>query len=168
MTFSYTRSTSFTIVQARHLSSKVAADMHLCALYYGQPTENWIWAYSEELAQLLNGGYVDEYEFGYKRNNQRVVCWRYTVQNGQSLTDGRPGKVVSYADVSGAVFYNFMTKNNTWFALSDRERTSFEASLPVTRTTGSLPTDGSGYWITDHGYSAGDVGLGRSTFRPNT
>jgi Bacterial HORMA domain family 1 len=167
MTFSYTRSTSFTIIQARLLSSKVAADMHLCALYYGKPTEEWIRAYSEELAQLLNGGYVEEYEFGYKRNDQRVVCWRYTVQNGQFLTEGRPGKIVSYADVSGAVFYNFLTKNDSWWALGDGDRTSIESSLPVTRTAGSLPSDGSGYWTSDHGYSAGGVGLGRRTYRPS-
>ena len=122
---------------------------------------------SKELAQLLNGGYVDEYEFGYKRNNQRVVCWRYTVQNGQFLTDGRPGKVVSYADVFGAVFYNFLTQSSAWYSLSDWERTNIEESLPVNRTAGSQPTDGSGYWTTDHGYSAGGVGLGRRTFRPS-
>jgi hypothetical protein len=167
MTFSYTRSTSFTIVQARYLSSKVAADMHLCALYYGLPSEEWIRAYSEELAQLLNLGYVEGYEFGYKRNNQRVVCWSYTIQNGQFLTDGRPGKVVSYADVSGAVFYNFLTQSAAWYDLNDRERDSVASSLPVQRTSGSLPTDGNGYWTTDHGYSAGGVGLGRRTYRPS-
>ena len=83
MTFSYTKSSSFTIVQARLLSSKVSADMHLCVLYYGQPTEQQVHNYSEELAQLLNGGYVEEYEFDYNRDEKRVVCWRYTVQNGQ-------------------------------------------------------------------------------------
>ncbi len=167
MTFSYTRSTSFTIVHARHLSSKVAADMHLCALYYGQPSEEWVRAYSEELAQLLNGGYVEEYEFGYKRDGKRVVCWRYTVQKGQFLTDGRPGKVMSYANVSGAVFYNYLTQNSAWYALSDRERASIESSLPVSRTACSLPSDGDGYWTVDHGYSAGGVGLGRRTYRPS-
>lgn len=167
MTFSYTRSTSFTIVHARQLSSKVAADMHLCALYYGAPTEQWIRAYSEELAQLLNGGYVEEYEFGYKRNGIRVVSWRYVVRDGRFLTDDRPGKVVSIADVSGAVFYNSLTHNTAWHALSDRERTSIESELPVNRTAGSLPSDGNGYWTTDHGYSAGGVGLGRHTFRPS-
>jgi hypothetical protein len=167
MTFSYTNSTSFTIVQARQLSSKVAADMHLCALYYGQPSELMIRSYSEELALLLNGGYVEEYEFGYKRDGKRIVCWRYTVQNGLFLTDGRPGKVASFADVSGASFYNFLTTNDTWDTLNDYERFSIESDLPVKRSTGSLPSDGPGYWTNDHGYSAGGVGLGRRTYRPN-
>lgn len=167
MTFSYTNSSSFTIVQARQLSSKVAADMHLCALYYGQPTESQIRNYSEELAQLLNGGYVEQYEFGYKRNDKRVVCWRYTVQNGQLLTDGRPGKVVSFADVAGASFYNFLTQNSSWYALTENERSRVENDLPVKRSIGSLPSDGNGHWTTDHSYSAGGVGLGRLTYRPS-
>ena len=167
MTFSYTKSDSFTIVQARLLASKVAADMHLCALYYGEPTEQRVRSYSEELAQLLNGGYVEAYEFGYKRDGKRVVCWRYTVQNGQFLTDGRPGKVVSFADVSGASFYNFLTHNSGWHALTDQERADIETDLPITRSIGSLPSDGNGYWTNDHGYSAGGVGLGRCTYRPS-
>jgi hypothetical protein len=167
MTFSFTRSTSFTIVHARQLSSKVAADMHLCGLYYGKPTEEWIRNYAEELAQMLNYGYVEEYEFGYKRNERRVVCWRYVVQGGRFLADGRPGKVVSYAAVTGALYYNFMSYSAAWFALSDRERSNFKATLPVQRSAGSLPSDGDGYWTTDHGYSAGEVGLGRRTYRPS-
>jgi hypothetical protein len=167
MTFSYTRSTSFTIVHARQLSSKVAADMHLCALYYGDPSEARIRDYAEELAQLLNGGYVAQYEFGYKRNGLRVVCWRYVLQDGRFLADGRPGKIVAIADVFGAAFYNFLSYNDTWFDLSERERSTIEATLPISRSFGSLPYDGNGYWTTDHGYSAGDVGLGRSTFRPS-
>ena len=39
MTFSVTTSSTFSIIHARYLSSKVAADMHLCAQYYGKPTE---------------------------------------------------------------------------------------------------------------------------------
>lgn len=167
MTFSYTRSTSFTIVHARQLSSKVAADMHLCALYYGEPPEQKIRDYAEELAQKLNGGYVEEYEFGYKRNDRRVVCWRYVVQDGRFLADGRPGKVVSFANVSGAVFYNFLSHSSAWFDLSERERDRFKSAMPVQRSIGTLPSDGDGYWTTDHGYSAADVGLGRRTFRPS-
>lgn len=79
MTGSFTRSSSFTITHARYLASKVAADMHLCAHYYGNPCEAWIRSYAEELAQYLNAGYLEEYEFGYKKNGVRVVTWRYKV-----------------------------------------------------------------------------------------
>ena len=39
MTGTFTRSNSFTITHARYLASKIAADMHLCAVFYGQPSE---------------------------------------------------------------------------------------------------------------------------------
>ena len=105
MTQTFTKSNTFTITHARHLASKVAADMHLCAHYYGNPPEDWIRDYSEELAQYLNEGYLEEYEFGYARGGVRVVTWRYKVDtNGAITTDDRAGKVVAYVDVAGASF----------------------------------------------------------------
>src|SRR5271165_1200178 len=119
MTGSFTRSSSFTITHARYLASKVAADMHLCAHYYGNPCEAWIRSYAEELAQYLNAGYLEEYEFGYKKNGVRVVTWRYKVDvNGSISTDDRPGKIAAYVDISGATFFNYLTQNATFFALS--------------------------------------------------
>jgi hypothetical protein len=168
MSFSYTRSTTFTITHARYLSSKVAADLHLCAQYYGKPTEDKIREYAEELAQLLKDGYVSEYEFGYKRDGKRIVCWRYKVAaDGTITTDDRPGKVVSTAAVDGALFYNFLTHSSTWWALASDERDEIDTALPVQRTPGALPDDGDGYWISDKSYSSGGTGLGRQTFRPS-
>ena len=113
MTNSFTTTATFTITHARHLSSKVAADMHLCAQYYGLPSEQSIRNYAEELAQYINEGYIEEYEFGYKKNNQRVVSWRYRVnENGILTADDRAGKVVPYVDVTGATFFNFLTRNS--------------------------------------------------------
>ncbi len=62
MSYSHTKTStsSFTITHARYLSSKVAADMHLCALYYGKPSEDKIRDYAEEVAQYLNEGYLSE------------------------------------------------------------------------------------------------------------
>ena len=86
--------------------------MHLCAQYYGQPSENLIREYAEELAQYLNEGYVEEYEFGYQKDGRRLVTWRYKVdESGLLTTDERPGKVVPYADVTGASFFNYLTRN---------------------------------------------------------
>jgi Bacterial HORMA domain family 1 len=172
MSYSYTHSASstFTIVHARHLSSRVAADMHLCARYYGHPSESVIRDYAEELAQYLNEAYLSEYEFGYKRTGVRIVTWRYTVdENGQLAVDDRPGKVVSSVDVSGAVFYNFLTWNSKFAALSDGDRDAFKSDLPVTRTPGHPPSDGRGYWTTrDRSYVSGGKGLSRATFQAFT
>jgi Bacterial HORMA domain family 1 len=86
MTYSVTTSDTFSIIHARKLSAKVAADMHLCAQYYGKPSEGQIRDYAEELAQFLNAGYVSEYEFGFQKDGKRVVTWRYTVDENGTLT----------------------------------------------------------------------------------
>ncbi|MGC4052412.1 MAG: hypothetical protein QM757_24030 [Paludibaculum sp.] len=169
MSFSNTRtaSSTFSIIHARYLSSKVAADMNLCASYYGQPSEPRIRDYAEELAQYLNEGYVSEYEFGYKKDGKRVVSWRYRVDaNGNLTTDDRPGKVVPYVDVTGASFFNFLTPSSRFCALSAAEQSRFQSSLPVQRPGGQPPADGSGYWVSDRNYFSGGQALGRQTFQP--
>jgi Bacterial HORMA domain family 1 len=167
MTYSYTKSESFTIVHARKLSSKVATDMHICAQYYGQPSEANIRDFAEELAQYLNEGYLEEYEFGYQKNGRRVVSWRYRVDaNGNLTTDDRPGKLPPYVDISGAVFFNYLEQNARFFALSPSDRARFKVGLPVQRTNGNPPSDGLGYWTTDRNYYSGGRGLSRQTFQP--
>lgn len=168
MSYTYTRSTSFTITHARHLSSKVAADMYLSAAYYNRPDETVIADYAEELAVLLRDRYVSRYEFGFKKNERRILCWRYTVQSDGSLaSDDRAGKLLSHIDVAGAVFYNYLWRSDKWWSLSHAERQEIIDSLPVQRTSGEPPSDGNGYWTSqDRHYSSGGVGLGRETFRP--
>ena len=132
MTFTVTKTDTFTIIHARYLASKAAADMHLCAQYYGKPSEERIREYAEELAQYLNAGYLAEYEFGYKKDSKRVVCWRYKVDsNGLLTTDDRPGKVVPYVDVMGAIFFNFLTQNSRFFELSSAEQARFQGRTSV-------------------------------------
>jgi hypothetical protein len=167
MTFSFTKTATFTIVHARYLASKVAADMHLCAQYYGRPSEQQIREYAEELAQYLNAGYIEEYEFGFEKNGKRIVSWRYKVDsNGNLTTDDRAGKVVPYVDIAGARFFNFLTQNSRFFHLTSDDQARFKAELPVRRTDGEPPSDGSGYWISDRNYFSGGCGLNRRTFQP--
>ena len=168
MTYSYTRSATFTITHARQITSKVAADMHLCANYYGTPSEQHIRNLAEEFAQLLKDGYVSEYEFGYKNNGRRVLSWRYRVSsNGTITTDDRPGSILSTIDVSGAVFYTYLWYSATWSALTDDEQHKIEDDLPIRRTTGDPPSDGNGYWTgVEKQYSSSGVGLTRATYRP--
>ena len=167
MTFSYTKTATFTIVHARYLASKAAADMHLCAQYYGKPSESQIREYAEELAQYLNEGYVKEYEFGYQKGCKRIVSWHYKVDwNGNLTTDDRPGKVVPYVDIAGAVFFNFLTRNSRFFDLSAEDQSHFEATLPFQRGSGDPPSDGAGYWTSDRNYFSAGCGLNRQTFQP--
>ena len=168
MSYSYTRSAAFTITHARHLSSKVAADMYLSAAYYDMPAESVIASYAEELAVLLRDGYVSQYEFGFKKNEQRILCWRYVVQaDGTLSTDDKAGKLLSSANVSGATFYNYLWRSNAWWKLSQAERDRITKDLPIQRTGCDPPSDGAGYWLqNDRHYSSGGNGLDRATFRP--
>jgi len=141
--------------------------MHLCAQYYGNPTESQTREYAEELAQYLNAGYLQEYSFGYQKSGKLIVCWRYKVDsNGVLTTDDRAGKVVPYVDITGAVFFNFVTRNSTFWKLPASERARFEAELPLQRTGGEPPSDGSGYWTSDRNYFSAGCGLNRQTFQP--
>ena len=167
MSYSFTTSDTFTIINARRLAAKVASDMHLCAQYYGRPLEDDIRRYAEELAQYINEGYVEEYEFGYVKNGKRVVSWRYRIdEHGVLTADDRPGKVVPYIDISGATFFNHLTQNSRFFQLSAAQQIRFKAGLPVQRTNGDSPSDGLGYWTNDRNYFSGGRGLNRQTFQP--
>jgi len=167
MSYSFTTSDTFSIIHARKLAAKVATDMHLCAQYYGQPSEDNIRLFAEELAQYLNEGYIEEYEFGYLENGRRLVSWRYRVdENGVLAADDRPGKVVPYVDITGATYFNHLTPNSRFLLLSSLRQSRFTESLPVQRTSGGPPSDGVGYWVTDRNYYSGGRGLNRRTFQP--
>jgi hypothetical protein len=167
MSSTFTTSNTFTIINARKLAAKVASDIHLCAAYYGRPSEEDTRRYAEELAQYINEGYVEEYEFGYVKNGKRVVSWRYKVDEYGVLTaDDRPGKVVPYVDTTGATFFNYLTQNSRFFQLSASQRARFKDPLPVKRMDGDPPSDGLGYWTTDRNYYSGGRGLNRQTFQP--
>jgi hypothetical protein len=169
MSFTMTRTAteSFTLTHAKHLASKVTADMKRCQQLYGRLTDCEINNYGTELALLLRDGYASEYEFGFQRDDQRVVSWRYVVDSfGLSAVDDRPGRIVSGVDVASTKFFNFLTFSSAWANLSQEERDRIKSDLPIQRITGDPPKDGLGYWESDRSYSASGVSLGRKTFRP--
>ena len=161
-----TTSETFTITHARHLASKIAADLRLCSNYYGTPSESDIYNYTEELIILLKDGYVSTYEFGFEKNNTRIVSCKYAVRsNGSITTDDRAGKIYSCADISGANFYSFLSYSSAWLALTIEQKAKIQANYKIQRTPGCAPVDGNGYWSNDKTYSAGSTALNRGTFR---
>ncbi|MEB4613692.1 HORMA-1 domain-containing protein [Leucobacter sp. M11] len=170
MTSSYSISQTFTLTHAKHLASKVVSDMYQCRNFYGEPSEAQIVNYQEELIVMLAGGYVKEYEFGFKKNDQRIISWQYRVNASGDLvggTDDRSGGIYARADVSGATHFNFMSYTQAWFDLTSTEQSAVRAKHPINRSTGNLPSDGSGYWHTDRTYSSAGVAIERKTFRPS-
>lgn len=165
---SYTTTTTFTRTHARHLAAKVVADLYECSGLYGSPSEDSLDDYEEELIELLSGGYVATYEFGFKKDGARVLSWRYSVSvdGGLQGGDSQAGRLHARVSIAGATYYNHMSYTEAWSALSEAGRAAVRQRLPFQRTTGALPGDGDGYWQTDHGYSSGGVRIDRTTFRP--
>jgi hypothetical protein len=167
MSTSFTASETFSIVHARHISSRVAADMRLMNRYYGYPAEANIEDYLEEIAQHLAKGYLKSFEIGFKRDGRRLFTLRYEVRADGTLSDTRAGGVPTNIDVTGATHLNYLTRSTTWFALTQVERDAFKAALPVQRTPGDEPVDGQGYWVReDRSYAAAGTGLSRGRFVP--
>lgn len=167
MTYSYTRSDTFTITHARHIASRMAADFRLMRMYYGRPSEATIEDYLEEVTQLLAKGYLSTFEVGFKRSDKRVVSLLYKARSDGTLDDGRAGGVPVGVDVSGANCFSYLTHSIEWWSLTDEERADFEAKLPVQRTAMPAPQDGDGYWISgDRSYAAGGAGVLRGRFVP--
>lgn len=168
MTSTYTTSDSFTLVHARKLAAKVAADMDQCRRLYGDPGTAEIEAYRAELIVMLHGGYISTYEFGYQTSDERrVVTWLYTVSPDGDLDGGqRSGGLYAQAVTSNATIFNSLTTNADWSGLGSSGQQDVTKQHSIRRITGQPPTDGSGRWVRDKTYSAGGVAIERQEFRP--
>jgi hypothetical protein len=164
---SSTYTTTFTRTHARYLASKVVADLYQCSLLYDQPSSDSIEAYEEELTTLLADGYVATYEFGFKRDEKRVLSWYYTVgPTGDLEADSRSGSLTRGVAIGSARYFNFLTYSDEWWSLSPTARSGIKEKLPLQRTSGSAPGDGSGRWVIEQSYSAGGVLVSRRVFQP--
>lgn len=165
-----TATQTFTRTHAKYLASKVVADLYQCARLYGKPRTDEIADYEEELVVLLVGGYVAEYEFGFKRKGKRVVTWQYRVNAHGDLVGGgaddRAGGVYARAKLDDAVYFNFLSYSDKWWNLTPAARRAIKDRLPIQRSSGTLPADGDGHWVSDRTYSNGGVAVSRRTFRP--
>ncbi len=167
MTSTYTTTESFTLVHARKLAAKVSADMDQCRRLYGSPGEADIARYQQELIVLLHGGYVSEYEFGFKTSDdRRVISWKYKVTANGDLQGGRSGGLYTQANICNAKMFNLLRTNVDWAALPTAEKARMNEKHGVSRVDGEPPSDGNGSWVRDHTYSAGGVAIERQEFRP--
>jgi Bacterial HORMA domain family 1 len=163
---SYSYSETFSRTHARRLAGRVTTDLRQSHILYGSPAESSLEKYRVELEELLTGGYVDRYQFGFKRNEKAVWSLRYVVEPDGSLTaTGTAGGVPVGENITGATFFNFLTFSDSWFRLSPPQRKAVEQKLPFIRADGTLPSEVGGYWTSDRTYAAGGVALERSVFR---
>lgn len=157
-----------TATHARHIASKVAADLKRIQRIYqvGRPTDSEIDDYQEEIALLLDKGYLDTVTYGFKRGERWVFALRYRAMGG-SLHGGSddPGGIGHRADVSGASFYSFLSYSRSWSNLSLAERESFKAKLPLRRVGRDEPGIENGHWIESRKYLSGELGVQRSLIK---
>ena len=166
MSYSYTTTETFTKTHARYIASKIAADLRKLQLYYDRPTDSEIEDYLVELTERLAKRYLGSFEAGFKKDGKRVVSLFYEVRSDGTVTDNQAGNVYARADITGASWFTYVTHSSTYMNLTATEQDTFDKTLPIDRTPGAAPTDGAGYWTTDHGYAGGGVGAARRTFRP--
>tara|TARA_R110002111_G_scaffold177181_1_gene243213 strand:+ start:18015 stop:18527 length:513 start_codon:yes stop_codon:yes gene_type:complete len=166
-TFTHTQSATFTVTHAKYLASKIAADLNACSRLHGQPSLSTVEIYNEELVELLRFGYLSQYEFGFQRDDQRVLSWSYEVDaSGSISSDDRAGKMSAYVDLSGTSFFNYAWYSNKYHNLTSDQQSTFKDSHSVNRTSGNPPSDGTGYWSgNEKNYSAGGTGVSRRSFR---
>lgn len=162
--FTYSQTQTFTATHAKHISSKVAADLKRVQRFYGMPSDNDINDYETELIELLKKGYLCTVSYGFKRGDKWIEpTLRYTARDlaGMTGSDDDPGRITAGADVSGASFYSFLTYSSAWDQLSQSEKDNFKKGLPYQRGYASEPLI-NGYLSQDKTYSSGGRALDRS------
>ena len=164
MTYSLTRTSTFTITEARYIASKLGADLRNLNARYGRPRLDWIPDYVEETAQYLKASYLDYVDFGFKTGGEWKLRLRYTAVAGGQLRDDVPGGLPSALDVAPYEFHSFLSQNDAFHALTTTERASFKAALPIDRTPGTEPTAYAGSNGSTSQYSRSGQGLDRSLY----
>lgn len=166
MSSTSTHSTTFSITNAHHVTSKIKTDLKLMQRTYGSPDDAAIDNFGEEAAQLLNGGYLGTVTYGFRRDGDWIVALAYTAEaNGTLSSDDRAGAIPRGANAVGAYFYSFLTYSSAWWALSQTDRDKIKASLPTSRVNGAEPGTSLGSWSTDRSYSSNGTGVSRGTFK---
>ena len=166
MTNTLTTSSTFTRTHAKHIGSKIAADLAALLSYYGRPSESDIRDFYEELVELLSGGYLQSVEYGFRRDGRRIFAVFYEVRQDGSL-DQYSGGIPSRLDLGGAEWFSYLIPNKRWHSLSSEDRKQIEDRIPVKRVLGSEPLDGDGVWEISKSYAAGGVSTQRRVFRPS-
>lgn len=163
---SFTTSHTFTLSNAAYVGSKVATDLKIMQILFGQPTDEWIEKYKKEMAELLFGGYLKTVTYGFKKGTNWIVAVRYEAQlDGTLSVDDRAGRLIGLAgtDVSGASHSSYLIYSDKWHRLSATTRAEIEQRIGFSRVGTAEPGTGVGYWATEKTYSANGTGVMRST-----
>ena len=167
MTHTYTSERTFTITDAKYIASKVATDLKRIQRFYASPSDERIQSFELELTEFLKNGFLNTVTYGFQRNGNWIEpTLRYTAQEllGLSSKDDDPGSIKPNADITGAIFYSYLTYSDSWHRKTESEQNEFHKNLPFIRTGASEPGI-NGYLTNDRTYSSGDRALNRATVK---
>ncbi len=166
MTSTYSYVETFTRTSAKHVASKVAANLRYMQVLYGSPSDEWIEKYNEELVELLIGGYVDTVTYGFQRDGKWIAAVRYVADLKGNLTaDDRAGKLPYDANITGLSATSYLTYSQNWWDQTPEQRAKIKMMLPFERVGAPEPGIESGYWEQDRTYSANGSGVRRSILK---
>lgn len=164
MTISSTRSSTFTITNAREIAASVGADLRNLYSKYGDPSPSRIERFTEELALYLKAGYLDFVQFGFRDGDRWVLKLQYTAVAGGYLRNDTPGGLPSAMAVVGYDFYSYLEQSAAFFDLSAADRAAFKATLPTDRTPGTAPSANRAAMTTGTQFSNNGRGVDRSVY----
>lgn len=164
MTYTQTRTTTFTITDARYIASKLGADLRNLNARYGWPRAEEVPDYVEETAQYLKAGYLSYVDFGFKDGGEWKLRLRYTAVAGGQLRDDAPGSFPSAYDVAPYAFHSFLRQNSAFSSLPYADQIAFKATLPIDRSPGTEPSANRGSSGPSSQYSRAGQGLDRSLY----
>jgi Bacterial HORMA domain family 1 len=165
--YTITESATFTVTHARHMATKVSADLKRMQRFYGLPSDSDIVNYESEAIELLKAGYFGTLTIGFLRGGQWIEpTLRYTARDlaGMAANDDDPGRVLPGRNISGATFQNYMTYSAAWDLLTESQKDAFKRRMPFYRTGMAQPTV-NGYLVEDKTYSAGGLALNRASVK---
>lgn len=161
MNTSFTRSETFTITDAKKLASQVATDLKRMQRFYNAPSDSQIEDFEKELIELLKEGYLGEIRYGFRKDGEWICpTLIYTAKELAGGINDDPGKIPPDADISGAIFYNYLTQSESFRRLTNEQQDAFNNRLPFQRVGAPNPPI-KGYLSSDKSYSSGGVTLDR-------
>ncbi|MEV6273331.1 hypothetical protein AB0L64_39610 [Kribbella sp. NPDC051936] len=164
MTTSMTRTSTFTITDARYVSSKLGADLRNLNIRYGQPALSTIDDFVEETAQYLKAGYLESVDFGFKDGDRWILRLRYVAAAGGQLRDEAPGRLPSATQVRGYTFHSYLKRNGAFNALGSAAQVAFTDGLPIQRSAGLEPSAFGGQHGNQAQYARNGAGLDRTVY----
>ena len=143
MAYTTTANTTFTKTHAEHIASKIAADLHQFSRFYGNPSDQAIKNYVQELVILLADGYLESVDYGFQKDGKWILALSYEVyESTGTLKDDNSGRIPPGKDISGATWYSYLRRSSKFWKLSNEDQEKIHTSITIKRSSASDPSTG--------------------------